>query len=719
MAGMAGERVSERPLAPAGSSPLASVRANVWSLAAVGVVLVAIVFRVLLSRRMPGPWIMADEITYSELAKSFAESHRMLYHGHPRTFQTIYPIFVSPAWLADPIPTAYGIAKGLNAVLMTLAAIPFWFWARRLMPGVHAFVALVLFLLLPAFVYTNEIMTENLAFPAVLLALFVIALALERPTPMRQLLAVAAIGFACLARLQSLVLLVGLPTAVLLKGLLDAQSAGEKRPWRTMLAVVRQFAWALGVILFGAIGYLVFKLAQGSSPSAVLGAYEGTQSGYSVSGVARWFVLHVAGLPYSVGLIPVCAFIVLVGLALRRGAVTTPAQRAFLAVSLGVAPWMILQVAAFASRFSYRIEERNLIYLGPLFLLALLLWISQELPRPPVLAAVAVVVPFLLLISLPLETLLNVSIRSDTFSFSPLLRLESRLSGGATDVRILLALGGIVAAIAFLALPRRYAGPVFVVGIAVFLAISSKSAFGGARGLALAERAAPGTTNVNWIDDRLGSDESVVFVNDQPDTGNPHLLWQTEFWNRSVHPVLNIATPHDVLGDTATVDTGTGKITPALPEVAKDAAAARYAVAPTTTSLAGTVIERTGQLALYRVDSPLRIASSANGIYSDGWTGATASFTRYALPGGRTGTVVFRFGLPKNVPPERVTLRVGSRTREVAVSPGGTRVVRFTPRRAPFHVDLSVAPTFSPAALGLSPDTRQLGVLASVQSVPR
>lgn len=716
---MAGERVSE-PLAPTGPRSFASIRAHarVWPLAAIAVVLLAILLRIVLSRRMPAPWIMSDEITYSELAKSFADSHRMLYHGHPRVFQTIYPVFVSPAWLVDPIPTAYGIAKALNAILMSLAAIPFWFWARRLMPSGHALVALVLFLLLPAFVYTNEIMTENLAFPAVLLALFVIALALERPTALWQLLAIAAIGFASLARLQSLVLLIGLPTAVLLRGLLDAQAEREN-PWRSMLAAVRQFAWALGLIVVGAVGYLIAKAAQGASPSAVLGTYEGTQSGYTFTGVARWFVLHLAEVPYSVGLFPVCAFIVLLGLALRRGAVTTPAERAFLAVSVGVAPWMMLQVAAFASRFSYRIEERNLIYLGPLFLLALLLWISQGLPRPPVLAAVAAVVPFVLLISLPLETLLNVSIRSDTFSFSPLLRLQTRLDGGVTDVRIALALGGIVAAAAFVALPRRYAAPVFVVGVALFLAVSSKSAFGGARGLALAARAAPGAADVTWIDDRLGHDESVVFVNDQPDNGNPHLLWQTEFWNRSVHPVLNIATPHDVLGDTASVDSTTGEITAVLPDVAKESTEARYAAAPTTTTLAGRMIERTGQLALYRVDPPLRIASSASGFYSDGWTGAAAGFTQYALPSRGPGRVVFRFSLPKNVPAERVTVRVGSRTRQVAVPPGATRVVRLAPRRAPFHVDLSVTPTFSPAALGASTDTRQLGVLASVETTPR
>ena len=176
---MAGERASERTFSPAGTSAFSLTRAPAaaWSIAAAALVVVSVIVRILLARRMPAPWIMSDELTYSELAKSFAASHRMLLHGHPQAFATIYPIFVSPAWLADSIPTAYGIAKTLNVLLMSLAAIPFWFWARRLMPPPHAFTALVLFLLLPAFVYTSVIMTENLAFPATLLALFVMALA--------------------------------------------------------------------------------------------------------------------------------------------------------------------------------------------------------------------------------------------------------------------------------------------------------------------------------------------------------------------------------------------------------------------------------------------------------------------------------------------------------------------------------------------------------------
>ena len=71
---------------------------------------------------------------------------------------------------------------------------------------------------------------------------------------------------------------------------------------------------------------------------------------------------------------------------------------------------MVLLVGAFASRFSLRIEERNMFYAEPLLLLALVIWLDKGLPRPPRLTAAAVVVPAALLLSLPFESLFNVSV---------------------------------------------------------------------------------------------------------------------------------------------------------------------------------------------------------------------------------------------------------------------------------------------------------------------
>jgi lipopolysaccharide export LptBFGC system permease protein LptF len=49
--------------------------------------------------------------------------------------------------------TVYLLSKGINAVVMTLAAFPFFFWVRRLSTSAWALVATGLLLVLPAFTY--------------------------------------------------------------------------------------------------------------------------------------------------------------------------------------------------------------------------------------------------------------------------------------------------------------------------------------------------------------------------------------------------------------------------------------------------------------------------------------------------------------------------------------------------------------------------------------
>ena len=52
----------------------------------------------------------------------------------------------------------------------------------------------------------------------------------------------------------------------------------------------------------------------------------------------------------------------------------------------------------------------------------------------------------------------------------------------------------------------------------------------------------------------------------------------------------------------------------------------------------------------------------------------------------------------------------------MTVAPGQSRLVRIAPRPAPFQVQIAVSPTFSPATLTGSADTRELGVHASVEN---
>ena len=70
-------------------------------------------------------WNVPDELVYGSLARSLAASgHFSLQGVHTLTFPAGYPILIAPAFLAhDPI-TQYDLAKWLNAVLMCLTAIP-------------------------------------------------------------------------------------------------------------------------------------------------------------------------------------------------------------------------------------------------------------------------------------------------------------------------------------------------------------------------------------------------------------------------------------------------------------------------------------------------------------------------------------------------------------------------------------------------------------------
>ncbi len=142
----------------------------------------------------------------------------------PWPFLSVYPVVVSPAWLAGSMDSTYSIVKAMNAVLMSLVAIPMYIWARRLVSPVYAVLVVVLVLLMPVFVYVNEVMTESLAFPVVIAALLLMALALERPTIPRQVARRRGIVLASTTRLQALVLFIVLPTAIVLKVLLDARA---------------------------------------------------------------------------------------------------------------------------------------------------------------------------------------------------------------------------------------------------------------------------------------------------------------------------------------------------------------------------------------------------------------------------------------------------------------------------------------------------------------
>jgi hypothetical protein len=686
-----------------------------------GGLLALVALRLWLAWEVPAPWIMVDELIYSELAKSFAGGGEFLLRDYDtKVFSLLYPVLIAPAWLASDTETAYGIAKTINVLLMGLAAVPLYLWSRRLLRPAYALPSLGLFLVLPAFFYTGTLMTENAFLPAFLLAAFAFALALERPTLLLQGLALASIGVAAAVRLQGLVLVVVLVSAIALKALLDLRTGGS---------VELKRYWPTGAVLgLAAVAYVALKAVEGSSLSSGLGPYRAVAGAdYSASEAFRWVVYHFAELPLAVGLVPASALILLLGLALR-GRPTTPAERAFLAVAVAATFWLVVQVGVFASRFSLRIEERNMFYVAPLLLLALALWLQRGSPRPRLLAAVAALAPLALLLVLPFGRLLNPDGVSDAFGLFSLLELAEAV--GVGSLRYIVLAGGAGLAALFLLLPVAAARVVLPLAVGAFLALSSFYVFERIREESLSVRATTAVGDeLTWIDGAIGSGGSAGFL--YTPKVNPHALWQTEFWNRSVGPVFNLSVrdpgnlPETILSPDP--ETGELDLIDAQPYPVEPGRLTNFVV-HWNYPIIGEAIARRGEWILYRIGQPLRLASSVQGVSHDGWMGADASYTQYRGPAvrpGKVAVVVSRPVVPFPHVPGRARIQIGpieetgnggARLREVTASESWTiqRGVQKTfvldAPAPPWRVEVHVEPTFSPSDYG-SADTRELGVV--------
>src|SRR5258707_1253048 len=143
--------------------------------------------RIVLARRMVAPWIMVDELIYSELAKSFALHGQFLVRDVASNgYGFVYPVLIAPAFrLFSSVPQAYTAAKDLNSVLMSLAAVPAYLLARRTVRPPLALVAAALTVAVPSLVYTGTLMTENVFYPLFLTCALLLVLVLERPTRLR------------------------------------------------------------------------------------------------------------------------------------------------------------------------------------------------------------------------------------------------------------------------------------------------------------------------------------------------------------------------------------------------------------------------------------------------------------------------------------------------------------------------------------------------------
>ena len=692
-------RIATWPFIASGALAVRRVPAWAWLVA---IVAGSFVVRAWLARGMLGPFIMVDELIYSELARSLADSGELLVRDVSSPgYGIVYPLLISPAYAVfEGLTDAYAAVKTLNALVMSLAAIPAYLLARRVVGPGLSLLAAVLAVSLPSLVYTGSVMTENAFYPVFLVCALLLTLVLERPTAARQVALLIAVGLAAATRVQAVVLVPALLTAPLL--LVVFRGEGVR-------VALWPFRWLYGVVLGAGALVLVAQLARGRSLSDLLGAYSIVgESDYELGEVLRYALYHVAELDLYLGVVPVAATIVLVG---RSRSLDRPLQ-ALLATALAMTFWLVLVVSAFASVFAQRIQERNLFVVVPLFLVLLLAWVDRGAPRPRVLSLFAAAAAAVLVLLIPFERFIDTSALSDTLMLLPWWSVQDHV--GLEWVAELAFALALVLAVAFILVPMRYALALPLVVLAYYAAVFYPI-WAGEHGVKQASAGAvfQGIRGVprDWIDAAL------------PDEARAAVLWtgradrftvnQNEFFNRTVGPVfyLRQPTPGGVGETQVRIDPRDGLVR--VP--GGKPFAVEYLLTDGSVTPDGEVVVRDDLLGttLWRVGGDVVSTTSVRGLYpNDSWSGETVTWKRRRCRGGE---VIVSLSSDPSLfeSPQTVHASVGGRRVARALLAPNTQSKLRVPLeqgRDTCVVTFRVAPTAVPADVRPgSTDRRELG----------
>ncbi len=667
------------------------------------IVVVSAIVRLWLVRKMAGPFIFVDELVYSELGRSLASTGSFAIREVPvHGYSILYPALLAPAYRAfDALPSAYAAAKAINAITMSLAAVPAWLLARRVTTRPLALLGAALAVAVPSMAYTATIVTENLFYPVALLFAWTLVLVLERPSWGRTALLAVVLVAALATRSQAL----GFVAATVLAPFVLALLRFDARALRPFVPLLAGIAGLVVLVVAG-------QMLRGRSLSELLGAYSVVgESGYDVGQVLRFWLWHVELVTLYVCVVPVVALVVLVCRARRL----EHRLQEHLAATIALVATSTLVVAAFASRFaSDRVQDRYLFFLAPLLAIVLLAWVALDAPRPLVSLVAGSVIAVAAVTAFPYVRFIGEPAKSDTFSLIPLWTANAHLLGGSYWVTVLVAALALVALMVLVPTRLAVAVPVALLGLFVVL---SGPVWSGPHGVLHAGEGAlyTGIRGVprDWIDRSVPAGARVAVL--WTGRADRFTVNQNEFFNRSVGDVYYTAEPTPGgIGETpVSADPRDGVL-----RTAEGAAIdAPYVLLDSSVSADGEIVARDALLgmSIWKLSGPLASSTKLAGVYpNDTWSGPHVRWTRLRCQGG---DLVVRLHSDPNLVGDELTWVLaivgGHPVARVAV-PGTGSVALRVPLEAKDGTcvaDFRITPTRVPANLiPGSTDIRRLGV---------
>lgn len=559
----------------------------------------------LAGRRLHGLWIMPDEAIYAERAIAFWRHFTLpVLHGQGAGYSVLYPIVAGIPLAVGNVSQGYESLKLLQALIVSLTAVPIFWYGRRAMSNWYALLAGALAVSSPLLIYSGLVMTEVLYYPLAAFALLATAHAVETGTLRHQAIAFLLIVAAVLTRVQAVVLVAVFAAAVLV----DAGFGRDIRKLRRFWPV-----WA--VIALVALAVL-------ASPG-VFGAYAGTLSGgYPITRSVRLVYDHLAYIALEVAIAPFAALLVLAALA-AGGRERDPKARALIAVALCATVLVSLQVGLFAARFAPHLLGRDLAALPAILFVIFALWLDRGCPRPKVVASAAVIATAAIVLGAPWNTLVARVALPDTMGIA--LFLHQTFARPAS----LIAIGAAVTLVLFRFLPRRVSAAIAAVVFAMLVVSSIAASNRVAQNVRYSQESLIGSPR-DWIA-RTTSDPVAYLFNGDIETGN--VVWQQQFWNPQIKDVVSLA-PYIVTGPLPS------SIQIQTPASGRLPIHERYVVANDRDTFAGTKVAHQDRgpdeygLNLWRLDPPARLVQVTHGVEPNGDIIGSATITAFDCRNG-------------------------------------------------------------------------------------
>jgi hypothetical protein len=666
------------------------------------------------------PWLFGDELQNADIQRAIAAGGRPAVLGQPHALESFYNVVLAPVWWLHGTPSSYTVLKYVNCVVMTSVLFPTYALARLLVGKPAALFAGVTAAAGPALVYTSLVLEEPAAYPYAALCFYLVVRALTARSRGWIAGAVVASAFAPLVRGE----LAMIPASFALAAVLLWWTGPRARAWR---AGWSRSDWVGAVAL--AVGVLiVFNAAVAARSHQWLIA-----TGYFRGRMIENGLWAAGALTIGLGVFPVVA-----GLAALLGQKRTEVERSFAALfaaGLIAFGWYTAVKAAYISVvFSTLVEERNLIYVAPLLLVATAVWVERPRARWWAVGAAA---GFALYLILTTPYKMELHFYADAPGLGVLQAANRRL-GWTPAIAQHVLLGMLAGSIVLLLLPNvlrrnrlRAAG--YVAATAAVLAlgwnVTAEVSSASASNTFSNEFTAHIDPPLNWLDQTVHG-RPVLYLGQS--IVDPNGLWILRFWNSSIKHAWSLdgSAPAPTLSpDLAQTN---GRLFPNPKDV-------EYVLTEPGVDVVGKVVAthwhvdagQRKQWTVVRFSPPLRLAHSVLGIQPDGWIvapdakqPAVSAYNRFVTHGNHAGTMVVHVSRVAGPDPGHVTIRLGTlvkRNKQPAigrVTAVRTWSVRANTSRAfairtpkpPFRVEVTVSPTFVLAELDpRSSDRRHLG----------